>query len=338
MSDVYGVLGAGSWGTALAVHLARCGRSVLLWGRSEDVVRDIAERGSNRRYLPEVEIPTAVTTTHRLEDLARCRTVLVVVPSHGFRSVLRDFLDVSTVEGDLHVVSAAKGVEADTVARMSEIAFEEAVKADRSVRFAVLSGPTFADEMSAGSPTAAVVAAADAAVAQKLQAELSGRNLRLYSTADVAGVELGGAVKNVVAIAAGVVAGLGFGHNTLAALITRGLHEMTRLGLACGGRARTFSGLAGLGDLVLTCTGSQSRNRQTGEALAAGRTLAEIEAGMTMVAEGVRNAKSVLELARRRAVEMPITEQMEKVLYEGRAVRAAVEDLMSRDLKSETEL
>ena len=338
MSGPFGVLGAGSWGTALAVHLARCGRGTLLWARSEAVTTAITADRENPDYLPGVEIPDSVVATHRIEDLAACREILVVVPSHGFRTVLRRMLAASTIEGDLTVVSATKGVEAESVARMSEVAFEEAVKSDRSLRFAVVSGPTFADELMDGSPTAAVVASSDASVAASLQASLSGRNLRLYSTADVAGVELGGAVKNVVAIAAGVVAGLGLGHNTLAALITRGLHEMTRLGIACGGRARTFSGLAGLGDLVLTCTGAQSRNRRTGEALAAGRSLAEIQASTTMVAEGVRNSRSVLELARSRGVEMPITEQMEKVLYEGRAVRAAIDDLMSRELKSETEL
>ena len=236
----------------------------------------------------------------------------------------------------LVLVSATKGIEGETLARMSEVALEEARAARQRVELAVVSGPSFAEELVAGSPTAAVVAASDAAVALALQEALSRRNLRLYSTADVVGVELGGAVKNVIAIAAGVVAGLRLGHNALAALITRGLSEMTRLGVACGGSVSTFSGLAGLGDLVLTCTGGLSRNRRTGEALAKGSTLAEIEQGQPTVAEGVRNSRTVLALARRHGIEMPIIEQMELLLYHGKEPRRAVEDLMSRELKAES--
>jgi glycerol-3-phosphate dehydrogenase (NAD(P)+) len=212
------------------------------------------------------------------------------------------------------------------------------VQTNRELRFAVLSGPTFAAELATGTPTAAVLASEDDGVARELQDLLSWGNLRLYTSSDVVGVEIGGTAKNVVAIAAGAVTGLGFGHNTLAALITRGLHEVTRLGLACGGRPRTFSGLAGLGDLVLTCTGGLSRNRRTGLELAGGKSLDEIAAESHMVAEGVLNSRSLLHLARLKGIEMPITEQMEAVLWEGKTPRAAVADLMQRELKAEAEL
>jgi len=218
------------------------------------------------------------------------------------------------------------------------VTFEEALAADRETDFAVLSGPTFADELAMSMPTAAVVACEDEERATQLRHRLSSAQFRLYSSSDVTGVELGGTAKNVVAIAAGVVTGLGFGHNTRAALITRGLHEITRLGVACGGRPRTFAGLAGLGDLVLTCTGGQSRNRQTGEMLAAGKSLKEIESSTPMVAEGVRNSLSLRRLARQKGVEMPIVEQMVQVIHEGFDPRAAIQELMTRELKAEAEL
>jgi len=221
---------------------------------------------------------------------------------------------------------------------MSQVVFEEGVQADREVRFAVLSGPTFAAELARGVPTASVVASEDGDLATVIREALATRTFRLYSSHDVVGVELGGAGKNVVAIAAGTVIGLGGGHNTLAALITRGLHEITRLGVAYGGQARTFAGLAGLGDLVLTCTGGLSRNRATGMELAQGKTLAEITGETQMVAEGIRNSVAIARLAALRGVEMPITRQMVAVLYEGKDARRALEELMTRELKAETEL
>jgi glycerol-3-phosphate dehydrogenase (NAD(P)+) len=221
---------------------------------------------------------------------------------------------------------------------MSQVAFEEGVAADRDVRFAVLSGPSFAVELARGMATAVVIASQEAALASLVQAELSGPVLRLYSSSDVVGVELGGAAKNVIAIAAGLVAGLGLGTNTLAALITRGLHEITRLGIAHGGQTRTFAGLAGLGDLVLTCTGTLSRNRQTGVLLAQGRSIEEITAGTSMVAEGIRNSLAVARLARQRHVEMPITEQVGAIVHRGKEPRAALAELMRRELKAEAEL
>jgi glycerol-3-phosphate dehydrogenase (NAD(P)+) len=331
-----GVLGAGAWGTALAVHLASSGHAVILRGRSGSLMATIAAERRNPIYLAGVEIPSGVEVTADIGRLADCSTILVVVPSHGFRAAVRSLFAARSERSPLVLVSGTKGIEGETLARMSEVAYDEAAAARQEVELAVLSGPTFAEELVAGSPTAAVVASSEAPVAIALQEVLSRRNLRLYSTSDVVGVELGGAVKNVIAIAAGVVAGLGLGHNALAALITRGLSEMTRLGIACGGRASTFSGLAGLGDLVLTTTGGLSRNRRTGEALARGATLDQIEGGQPAIAEGVRNSRTVLALARRRGVEMPITEQMELLLYHGKEPRRAVEDLMSRELKAES--
>lgn len=333
-----GVLGSGAWGTALAVHAARRGRPVRLWARHAELAERMRKERVNALYLPEVELPAGVEPTADMGDLLESDLVLLVVPSHGFRAVLRDFLRLWPRERPLVLVSGTKGVETDTLARMSQVAFEEGMAADREVRFAVLSGPSFAAELARGMPTAAVVAAEDGELARTVRDALAGSTLRLYSSPDVPGVELGGAAKNVIAIAAGAAAGLGLGHNSLAALITRGLHEITRLGLAYGGQARTFAGLAGLGDLVLTCTGGLSRNRRTGEELAAGRSLAEIQGGTPFVAEGVRNAMAIARLAAARGVEMPITQQMAAVIYDGKDPRRAVEELMTREPKSEAEI
>jgi glycerol-3-phosphate dehydrogenase (NAD(P)+) len=301
----------------------------------------VARSRRNEEFLPGVELPAGVRVTADLEDTLPCEILLVAVPSHGFRAVLHRFLELDGEPpggGPRVVVSAAKGIEADSLARMSQVTFEEALAADREVDFAVLSGPSFAAELARGMATVSVVASESADLARMLQSELSSPTFRLYSSADVVGVELGGSAKNVIAIAAGAVAGLGLGQNTLAALITRGLHEITRLGIAFGGQPRTFAGLAGLGDLVLTCTGSLSRNRALGVALAEGKSLEELTSGTHMVAEGVRNARTVTALARKRGVEMPICEQMEEILYEGKSPAQAVHELMTRDLKSETEL
>ncbi len=335
------VLGAGSWGTALAVHLAGIGLEVALWARRPEVARVLERERSNDTYLPGVELPANLRVTASLKEVADAGTVLVVVPSHGFREILAEFL-LRAGDGDgagrRTVVSATKGIETDTLARMSEVTSQVASTTGDSVRFAVLSGPTFAAELAAGAPSAAVVASEDEQTARRLSAAFSSATLRLYSSTDVVGVELGGASKNVIAVAAGLVTGLGLGHNTVAALITRGLHEITRLGLARGGDPRTFSGLAGLGDLVLTCTGGLSRNRKTGMELAAGKSLDDIQAGTAMVAEGVKNSLSVSRLARDTGVEMPIVEQMMQVIYEDKPPAAALEELMTRELKAETEL
>jgi glycerol-3-phosphate dehydrogenase (NAD(P)+) len=340
-----GVLGAGSWGTALAVHLAGAGgHAVALWARHPQLAERLAAERENRDYLPGIEIPRGVEPTAEMAALGGCEVVLVVVPSHGFRGVLRQFLATVGAGGGaapaarrpLVLVSATKGIETDTLARMSQVAAEETAAVGRPLRFAALAGPSFAAELARNVPSAVVIASADAALATEIREALSTPALRLYSSADVVGVEMGSATKNVIAIAAGTVSGLGLGHNTLAALITRGLHEITRLGVACGGQPRTFAGLAGLGDLVLTCTGALSRNRRAGMEVAAGVTLAQITGG-PMVAEGIRNSVAIARLAARHGVEMPITEQMVAVLHEGKDPRRALEELMTRGLKAEAE-
>ncbi len=339
MRSPIGILGAGSWGTALAVHLAAFGgHPVRLWARREDFARRLRAERENRDYLPDVELPDEVEPVTELAAVAECDPVLVVVPSHGFRDVVRRFLRETPRDRRLDLVSSTKGIETETTARMSQVTFEEGMGADREVRFAVLSGPTFAAELARGMPSAAVIASEDSDLASELRERLSTRGLRLYSSPDVVGVELGGTAKNVIAIAAGTLTGLGLGHNTLAALITRGLHELTRLGIACGGQARTFAGLAGLGDLVLTCTGGLSRNRRTGIELARGKNLQTIQSETHMVAEGILNSLSISRLARERGVEMPITEQMVQVLYHDKSPRQALEELMTRELKEEAEL
>ncbi len=344
----FAVLGAGAWGTALAIHAARAGVPVLLWARSPEFGARLASERVNHCYLPEVELPPEVRVTWDLRQAAAAATVLVVVPSHGFRAVVRSFFSArGGLGGDaplparVTLVSGAKGIESDhrsRFRRMSDICAEEASSAVVAVDFATISGPSFAAELAAEQPTACVVASQDASVAERLQCALSCGALRLYTSTDVVGVEIGAAAKNVIAIAAGVLDGLGYGSNTRAALITRGLHEMTRLGLACGGRPTTFSGLGGLGDLVLTCTGDLSRNRRTGVELGRGRSLEEIEADRAGVAEGVRNSLALLELAAAKQVELPITEQMVEILYRGKQPAAAVRDLMGRELKMESAL
>ncbi len=335
------VLGTGSWGTALAVHHAMAtGEEVVLWGRSPEWVEKMRSSRANERYLPGVELPESLRLTSDLADVATCDLLMVVVPSHGFRATLRRLMaELGPSHGSPPIlISATKGVETETLQRMSEVTREEARAAGRTLGFAALTGPTFAAELVRRSPTAAVVASDDAGVAKKLQHRLSSSRFRLYSTSDVVGVELGGASKNVIAIAAGVVTGLGLGHNTLAALLTRGLHEITRLGLAYGGDSRTFAGLAGMGDLVLTCTGGLSRNRRLGMELAAGKDREDVARATPMVAEGVRNSLAIARLAAQKLVEMPITEKMVQVLYHGESPTAAVESLMTRELRSEAEL
>jgi glycerol-3-phosphate dehydrogenase (NAD(P)+) len=333
-----GILGAGSFGTALGIHFARfAGHRVELWARDAELAARLAAERVNTEYLPDVELPEGLTPTADVGSLAGCDLLVVAAPSHGFRAVLRSFL-AACGNGPLALVSATKGIETETLARMSQVACEEGEAAGREVRFAVFSGPTFAAEIARGMPSAAVIAAEDEAFAASVREALATPVLRLYSTADVVGVELGGASKNVIAVAAGTLSGLGLGHNTLAALITRGLHEITRLGVAYGGHQRTFAGLAGLGDLVLTCTGGLSRNRQTGIALAAGKSLAEIVGETHHVAEGIRNSLAVSRLALKCDVEMPITRQMAAVMYEGKPPKQALEELMTRELKSENDL
>jgi glycerol-3-phosphate dehydrogenase (NAD(P)+) len=323
------VLGGGSWGTALAVQLVRAGHAPRLWVRDPDLAREIATRRENPRYLSGLELPPLVPTTDLARAVEGAEVVLVVVPSAYCRELYRR-LPGLLAKGAV-LVSATKGLETDTLCRMSEVAAREAPEHP----VAVLSGPSFAREVVQGVPTTVVVASRDVGVAESVQRAVSTRAFRAYSSGDVVGVELGGALKNVIAIAAGIVDGLGVGQNTLAALITRGLAEMTRLAVALGGRADTLAGLAGLGDLVLTCTGSLSRNRQVGRSLGEGKSLPEALPAGHMVAEGVRTTAAACALARRSGVEMPIAEQMRAVLYEGKSPREGLEELMLRSLKRE---
>jgi glycerol-3-phosphate dehydrogenase (NAD(P)+) len=324
------VLGGGSWGTALAAHLARAGHETRLWLRDYAIAREIAERRTNTAYLPGVRVPDALQATTELDRaVADCETAFVVVPSQFCRALYRELS--GRLAARTALVSATKGLETETLKRMTEVAAEEAP----GHPLAVLSGPSFALEVAQGQPTAVVVASGEAGVAEEVQRALSTRAFRAYSSDDVVGVELAGALKNVIAIAAGIVDGLGHGHNTVAALITRGLAEIARLVVALGGRADTLAGLAGLGDLVLTCTGALSRNRRLGQALGRGLTLEQATAGTHMVAEGIRTTPAACALADRAGIEMPIARMMRAVLYEGKAPREAVEALMSRSLKRE---
>jgi glycerol-3-phosphate dehydrogenase (NAD(P)+) len=330
MSDVIAVLGAGSWGTALAVHCARLGHDVRLWARDDGLVDEIAAIGENSRYLHGIPVDASIRATARLDRaLERATVVLAAVPSHGMRAVLRQAAPL--VPRDAIVVSAAKGIERDTLERMSHVIAQEL--GDR--RVVVLSGPSFAIEVARGLPTALVAASADRDAATYIQETLKGPTFRLYASDDVAGVEIGGALKNVIAIAAGVVDGLQLGHNAMAALITRGLVEISRLACAEGARRDTLSGLSGLGDLVLTCTGDLSRNRQVGIQLGRGRSLDDILSHMRMVAEGVRTTSAALSLGERRGIELPIAAQMAAVLDGRSTPRDAVDALMLRRQRAE---
>lgn len=327
------VLGAGSWGTALAVHLGRIGHDVRLWGRDEMLVNDMAARRANAIYLRDVTLPPSVTVTHALRDaLHDTELVVAALPSHGYRAVLRAAAPHITSRAVL--VSATKGLEADTMLRMSEVLAQEVGPARPVV---VLSGPSFAVEVAHQLPTAVLAASSNVAATELVQAEFRGPYFRLYGSDDVVGVEIGGAMKNIIAIAAGVVEGLGLGHNALAALITRGLAEVTRLACAAGGRRETLAGLSGLGDLVLTCTGDLSRNRHVGIELARGRRLDDILAGMKMIAEGVRTTGAALALGARYGVELPIATQMADVLAGRSDVRTAIDALMLRRQRAEAE-
>jgi len=324
------VLGGGTWGTALAAHLVRAGHPTRLWLREADICRSIEAHRVNPVYLPEVALPAALEATLELDRaLAAAEAVFVVIPSEYCRGVYRALR--GRLAPGTPVISATKGLEVETLRRMSEVASDELP----GQPLAVVSGPSFALEVAREQPTAVVVASGVAGLAEPLQQALSTRSFRAYSSDDVVGVELAGALKNVIAIATGIVDGLGYGHNTVAALITRGLAEMTRLSVALGGRPETLAGLAGLGDLVLTCTGALSRNRQLGQRLGRGASLAQAQAATATVAEGVRTTLAASALAERAAVEMPITRQMREVLYAGKPPRAAVDELMSRSLKRE---
>jgi glycerol-3-phosphate dehydrogenase (NAD(P)+) len=329
------VVGAGAWGTALAVQAVRAGFAPSLWVFEPELLALIRASRENPWFLPGVRLPDAIEPHGDLAAVVReAETVVIAVPSHVFRSVARAM--ATHVAAGARVLSAAKGIEEDRLARMSEILVEVLPPAQHG-RVAVLSGPTFAHEVGHGRPTAAVLASGDPAVARGLQRALGTPTFRLYTQADVTGVELGGALKNVMAIATGIADGLELGYNARAALLTRGLAEITRLGVALGARARTFAGLAGLGDLILTCTGELSRNRRLGLALARGESLAQWQAGTRSVAEGVRTAQAALALARRAGVSAPVIAEVAAVLFERKAPREALLALLSRSARPEEE-
>lgn len=326
------IIGAGAFGTAMAVAAKRAGNEVVLWAHDPDVAKTIRETGTNPDYLRGVQLDATIRATNDLAEAAAFSdTIFMVVPSHHYREVLTNLR--AQLSEPVNVISGTKGIEIDTLEPMSQVTRE--VLGDKLTAFAAFSGPTFAIETAKGSPTAAVIASKDIPFAQRTQHCLSSDALRLYHSEDVVGVELAGSLKNVIAIAAGVLEGLGLGHNTNAALITRGLREITRLGIVLGGRLETFAGLAGMGDLVLTCTGALSRNRTVGVRLGKGQTLEEILRDAKFVAEGIKTAKSAQQLADRHQIEMPITHEMHRVLYEGESPRGAIQRLMTRSLKSE---
>jgi glycerol-3-phosphate dehydrogenase (NAD(P)+) len=337
MSEI-AIVGAGAWGTALAIVLGRNEtHRIRLWAHEKEVCEAILQKRDNEAFLPGFTIPQTVrATTDWKTAMDGADIVVSVMPSNHCRAAfegIQAFLAPETL-----LVSATKGIERESKMRMTEV-IREVVQISRrfTPRLGALSGPSFAIEVARGDPTAIAIASQDAELAATVQREFSSHSFRVYTNDDPIGVELGGALKNTIAIAAGICAGLGLGHNSVAALITRGLAEMTRLVVACGGKAETMAGLAGLGDLVLTCTGGLSRNRTVGVELGQGRTLPDILAGMHgMVAEGVFTTTAAVGLAQARGIEMPITEQMHAILQEGKSPREAIHELMTRSGKSET--
>ena len=333
MSSRIGVVGAGGWGTALAKVLGDQGERVVLWCHGADSFRDINEFRENRTYLPGVTLPPIVSATQSLVEAVENKDLVIcALPSHVVRQVLSPA--VSKVSPEATILCATKGLEEEGLRTMAEL-FVDIFGAEQKRRHAFLSGPTFAIEVAQQLPAAVTVAANDDAVARSVQQILSTRNLRVYTSSDVTGVQIGGVVKNIIAIAAGISDGLKLGQNARAALITRGLAEMTRLAVRMGADPLTLAGLPGLGDLILTCAGDLSRNRAVGLQIAAGRSLQEITGSTRMIAEGVRNTRSLHALADRLRVEMPIVEQMYAVLYAGKRPAEAVQDLMHRSLKAE---
>ena len=323
------VLGSGAWGTAIALSLARNGRAVTLWAHSPAAAEEIMAAGENRQFLPGFPLPPEITVTGDNAAIAHADIVVSVVPSEFLRPTmarLREHMH----EGQI-LVSATKGVENITFLRMTEVIASMVTEIGLTLPIGAFSGPSFAKEVAEGQPTAVTVAFDDPAVGSLVQREFSSESLRLYTSSDVIGVELGGALKNVIAIAAGIAAGMGLGYNSAAALITRGIAEITRLAVACGGRRETLAGLSGTGDLVLTCTGTLSRNRTVGYELGQGRKLPEILASLGgKVAEGVLTTRAALGLARQQRIEMPIAEQMELILEHGKDPHEAIKDLMLR--------
>jgi glycerol-3-phosphate dehydrogenase (NAD(P)+) len=336
-----GVLGAGSWGTTLAVLLANKGIKTVLWARNQEFAKQIRKSRENKSYLPGIELPVALEITSDISKAVTNKEVIIfVVPSHGLREVAKQ---VSVALNDLSkspnlpyaLVSASKGIENRTLLTMTEIMKEEVLPSRLSGRLAALSGPSFAQEVASSIPTAITIAASEHKLCTVLQDLFTTETFRVYTSLDLMGVQLGGALKNVMAIASGISDGMGFGTNTRAALITRGLAEMSRLGMRLGANPLTFAGLAGLGDLVLTCTGDLSRNRQVGLKLGQGQSIDTILKEMSMVAEGVKTTNSVYAMAQKYKVEMPITNQVYRVLYQGLDPKDAVNELLTRPPRQE---
>ena len=325
-----GIIGAGAWGTALAGLCAEAGHDTRLWAFEPDVAASINELHENRRFLAGVRLPDRLlATTQCAEALAGADVVVYATPSHHLRAILRS--GAARADPGATLVVATKGIERTSLALMTTVVSEEAPEFD----VVGLSGPSFAVEVARGEPTAVVAACRTDGPARRVQSVLSSRSFRVYTHDDVTGVELGGALKNVMAVATGIVEGVGLGYNSRAALITRGLHEMTRLGLALGAKAATFAGLAGIGDLVLTCTGALSRNRALGIEVGKGASLAAALAGKETVAEGVTTAASALVLAEQHGVDMPIVQMVNRILFDGQSARSAVAEMMARELRPE---
>lgn len=330
--DRIAVVGAGSWGTTVAALAARS-TPTMLWARRPELAEEINDIKENRHYLPGFALPDGLTTTADLEAVVEGSSALVMaVPSHGFREIYSRIAE--GLADEVPVLSLTKGIEQETLATMTQIVLETTPRKDESL-VGVMTGPNLASEVAAGQPTASVIAMSDQATARLLQDVFMGPTFRVYTHDDVIGCELGGALKNVMAIAAGMSDGLGFGDNTRATLITRALAELTRLGVALGGRPATFAGLAGMGDLIATCISTASRNHQVGVGLASGKTLTEVVTEMRMVAEGVKTTRAVLDLARRSEIEMPIATHVGYVLYEDLDPKEAVLRLMTREAKQE---
>lgn len=327
------IIGAGSWGTALAIAMAPRFSKLFLWTYEQDLAERMKSSRENDVFLPGFRLPESVVITTSLEEAVfQSDALLGVMPSHHARRLYAQMLPY--LRPGIPVVSATKGVENGTLLRMSEV-IREVVGSRFPARVAALSGPTFAREIAGGEPAAVVISSEDSQLATEIQTAFSGPAFRLYTNPDITGVELGAALKNVVAIGAGVCQGLGLGNNTLAALITRGLAEITRLAVAMGGKPGTLAGLAGLGDLVLTCTGDLSRNRKVGIELGKGRSLPEIVGSMRMIAEGVHTTTAAVDLGRRHRVNLPIIEQVDAMLRQGKPPREAIRELMERSLKAE---
>ena len=335
MSDI-SIIGAGAWGTALSIVLGRKNvHRVCLWAREEEIQRSIQQIRRNQLFLPEYSIPECVRVGTLAECFSHAQIVVCAIPSQHVRGMMQQMQP--HLHSDTLLVSATKGLEQKSLLRMSEV-IDEVTHAGKGFhpRVGALSGPSFAKEVARGDPTALTIASPDPELAQTVQREFSDPYFRVYTNDDLTGVELGGALKNIIAIAAGVCHGLGLGHNSMAALLTRGLSEITRLVVACGGRAETLAGLAGLGDLVLTCTGDLSRNRAIGVKLGRGRKLEEVISGLQgKVAEGIFTTHAAVQLAHSHGIEMPITEQMNAVLRDGKSPREAIHELMTRSAKSE---